>query len=219
MNLDGTAQLTFVLGRLLGQNVTLERLAPLDGTATTNHKALGSAFFGFHFRHEITRLICVCGWSPGKLADTCMTQNRHLFFSLPAARTDPNRGKALDYRVILEGLSRYQRDFLQLNRCWQAIKENKKRSPRPDVCRHRRSDQSLRKAAPSSTHFTSPPCCWQFQGLDHPRFYNTLLSGLPQHRWPSDQTVAAQQFISCTACVTSIFKTFIPHIKTSFKYK
>lgn len=54
---------------------------------------------------------------------------------LPAARTDPNRGKALDYRVILEGLSRYQRDFLQLNRCWQAIKENKKRSPRPDVCR------------------------------------------------------------------------------------
>ncbi len=62
MNLDGTAQLTFVLGRLLGQNVTLERLAPLDGTATTNHKALGGAFFGFHFRHEITRLIYVCGW-------------------------------------------------------------------------------------------------------------------------------------------------------------
>src|SRR5690606_6807029 len=133
MNLDGTAQLTFVLGRLLGQNVTLERLAPLDGTATTNHKALGGAFFGFHFRHEITRLICVCGWSPRKLTDTCMTQNRHLFFSLPAARTDPNSGKAHDYRVNLEGMSRYQRDLLHLNRCWQAITENKKRCPRPDA--------------------------------------------------------------------------------------
>ena len=62
------------------------------------------------------------GGRPWKLAGTCMTQNRHLFFSSPAARTDPNRGKALDYRVIPEKLSRYQRDFLAPNQARDEIK-------------------------------------------------------------------------------------------------
>jgi hypothetical protein len=52
MDLDRTAQVTFVLGGFLGQNVALESLATLDGTAWANAKTLLRAALGFHFWHE-----------------------------------------------------------------------------------------------------------------------------------------------------------------------
>src|SRR5690606_21275716 len=54
VNCGGTAQLTLVLGRLLGKDVALERLTPLDGPASANLKALGGAFLGFHLGHNRT---------------------------------------------------------------------------------------------------------------------------------------------------------------------
>jgi hypothetical protein len=51
MNRCGTAQLALVLSGFLGKDVALERLAALNGTATTNLETLGSAPFGFHFWH------------------------------------------------------------------------------------------------------------------------------------------------------------------------
>jgi len=51
MDLDRTAQVTFVLGGFLGQNVALERLTTLDGTAGTNAKTLLRAALGFHLWH------------------------------------------------------------------------------------------------------------------------------------------------------------------------
>lgn len=51
-----SAQLAFVLGRFFGEDVTFERLSALDGTTTPNHETLGSAPFGFHFRHVETLL-------------------------------------------------------------------------------------------------------------------------------------------------------------------
>jgi hypothetical protein len=52
MDTDSTAQLTFVLGGFLGQDVALERLTALDGTTRTDTKALFGAAFRFHFRHD-----------------------------------------------------------------------------------------------------------------------------------------------------------------------
>ena len=52
MNRCRTAQLALVLGGFFGQDVTLERLSTLDGSAAANLKALGSAFFGFHLGHD-----------------------------------------------------------------------------------------------------------------------------------------------------------------------
>jgi hypothetical protein len=51
MDLDRTAQVTFVLGGFLGQNVALESLATLDGTAWANAKTLLRAALGFHLWH------------------------------------------------------------------------------------------------------------------------------------------------------------------------
>src|SRR5690606_24977625 len=56
MHCGGTAQLTFAFGGFLGEDVALERLAPLDRPATANLKALRSAFLGFHLRHDVTLL-------------------------------------------------------------------------------------------------------------------------------------------------------------------
>jgi hypothetical protein len=47
-----TAQLTFVLGGLLGQYVTFERLTAFDGTARTDAEALFGAAFRLHFWHD-----------------------------------------------------------------------------------------------------------------------------------------------------------------------
>ena len=44
MDALGTAQLTLVLGGLLGQDVTLEGLATFDRATRTGSKALGGAF-------------------------------------------------------------------------------------------------------------------------------------------------------------------------------
>jgi hypothetical protein len=51
MNGNRSAQVTLVLGGLLGQDVTLEGLAALDGPTGTNAKTLFRAAFGFHFGH------------------------------------------------------------------------------------------------------------------------------------------------------------------------
>jgi len=47
-----TAQLTFVLGGLLGQDVTFERLTAFNGTAWTDAEALFGAAFRLHFWHN-----------------------------------------------------------------------------------------------------------------------------------------------------------------------
>src|SRR5690606_17488381 len=52
MDRSRTAQLALVLGGLLGQDVALEGLATLDGSAAANLKALGRAFLGFHLGHD-----------------------------------------------------------------------------------------------------------------------------------------------------------------------
>jgi hypothetical protein len=56
MNADGTAQVTLILGGLLRQNVTLEGLTTLNGTARTHAKALLGTALGFHLRHEKLRV-------------------------------------------------------------------------------------------------------------------------------------------------------------------
>src|SRR5690554_7703457 len=57
MHRSGTAQLALVLGCLLGKNMALERLTPLDGAATANLEALRSAFLGFHLGHDDRTLV------------------------------------------------------------------------------------------------------------------------------------------------------------------
>jgi hypothetical protein len=52
MNIDCTAQLTFVLGGFLGEDVALERLAALDGSTWAHAKTLLRAALGLHFRHN-----------------------------------------------------------------------------------------------------------------------------------------------------------------------
>src|SRR5690606_10440734 len=47
-----TAQLALVLGGFLGQDVALESLATLDGSAAANLKALRRAFLGLHLGHD-----------------------------------------------------------------------------------------------------------------------------------------------------------------------
>jgi hypothetical protein len=68
MHCGRTAQLAFGFGGFLGEDVALERLAPLDGSATTNLKTLGSAFLGFHLRHDVTLLFMKVGDCQIKLA-------------------------------------------------------------------------------------------------------------------------------------------------------
>src|SRR5690606_36235784 len=52
MNLGGGTQLTLVLGRLLGEDVALERLGTLDGATRANGEALGSTPLRFHLGHD-----------------------------------------------------------------------------------------------------------------------------------------------------------------------
>jgi heme O synthase-like polyprenyltransferase len=51
MHIHRTTQMAFVLGGLLGQNVTFEGLTALDGTTRTNAKTLFRAALRFHFGH------------------------------------------------------------------------------------------------------------------------------------------------------------------------
>jgi hypothetical protein len=46
-----TAQVTFIFSGLLGQDVTFEGLAALNGSTWTNAETLFSAAFGLHFWH------------------------------------------------------------------------------------------------------------------------------------------------------------------------
>jgi hypothetical protein len=48
---NGSTQVTFVLGALLGQNMTLEGLTAFDGSTWANSKALLCATFSLHFGH------------------------------------------------------------------------------------------------------------------------------------------------------------------------
>jgi hypothetical protein len=51
MDTDSTAQMAFIFGGLLGQNVTFEGLAAFNGTTWTDAKTLFSAALGLHFGH------------------------------------------------------------------------------------------------------------------------------------------------------------------------
>jgi hypothetical protein len=51
MNVHSTAQLAFVLGGFLGQDVTLEGLTALDGATGTNAEAFLRCALGLHFGH------------------------------------------------------------------------------------------------------------------------------------------------------------------------
>src|SRR5215217_2258514 len=55
---DGTAQVAFVLGRLLRQDVALERLAALDGAAGADPEPLRGALLRLHLRHDSSFLVC-----------------------------------------------------------------------------------------------------------------------------------------------------------------
>src|SRR5574340_112213 len=46
------AQLTFVLGGFLGQDMTLERLRAFDASAGADRETLGCATLGFHLGHD-----------------------------------------------------------------------------------------------------------------------------------------------------------------------
>ena len=61
MDIGCAAQLTFGLGGLLGQDVALERLAPLDGAPRANAEPLGRALLGLHFGHDCSFLIAPAG--------------------------------------------------------------------------------------------------------------------------------------------------------------
>jgi hypothetical protein len=51
MHIHCTAQMAFVFGGLLGQDVTFEGLAAFNGTTWTDAEALFSAALGLHFGH------------------------------------------------------------------------------------------------------------------------------------------------------------------------
>jgi len=55
MHREGSTQLTLVLGRAFGQDVTLGGVRTLDRPASASLKALGSRFFGLHFGHLMLR--------------------------------------------------------------------------------------------------------------------------------------------------------------------
>jgi hypothetical protein len=55
---DSTTQLAFILGGLLGQDVTFEGLTALDGATWTDAEALFSAALGLHFGHVNAPLRC-----------------------------------------------------------------------------------------------------------------------------------------------------------------
>src|SRR5690242_8149030 len=60
--------MTLVLRGLLREDVALEGLTALDGTARTHHEALRSALLGFHLRHdEQLRLLDGDGCAAGKM--------------------------------------------------------------------------------------------------------------------------------------------------------
>jgi hypothetical protein len=83
MDIHSTAQLAFILGSFLCQDVTLEGLTALDGSARTYAKALFGAALRLHFRHDN---ICpldssdfnmIAGGNSSLRLDACS----HLFYS------------------------------------------------------------------------------------------------------------------------------------------
>jgi len=72
-----TAQLTFVLGGLLGQDVALERLTAFNGTTRTDAEALFGAAFRLHFWHDTIcpsgqlHFLMIAGGSNALLFDAC----------------------------------------------------------------------------------------------------------------------------------------------------
>jgi hypothetical protein len=55
---DSTTQLAFILGGLLGQDVTFEGLTALDGATWTDAEALFRAALGLHFGHVSAPFHC-----------------------------------------------------------------------------------------------------------------------------------------------------------------
>jgi hypothetical protein len=59
MNTGGTAQMAFIFGGLLGQNVTFEGLAAFNGSTWTDAEAFLRRALGLHFGH-INAPSCLC---------------------------------------------------------------------------------------------------------------------------------------------------------------
>jgi hypothetical protein len=96
MDAGRTTQLTLGLGRLFGQNVTLEGLAALDGSARTHTKALFGAAFRFHFWHDtqlsartVSIFYMIAGGNTSLRLDACT----HLFDSEIAFAAFENQGR------------------------------------------------------------------------------------------------------------------------------
>src|SRR3954471_16288307 len=61
MDAGRAAQVALVLGRLLRQDVALERLAALDGAARADPEPLRGALLGLHLRHDFSSFfVCSC---------------------------------------------------------------------------------------------------------------------------------------------------------------
>src|SRR5512132_2202830 len=61
---DGAAQVAFVLGRLLRQDVALERLAALDGAARADPEPLRGALLRLHLGHDSSFVVDCCRQAP-----------------------------------------------------------------------------------------------------------------------------------------------------------
>jgi hypothetical protein len=83
MDIHGAAQLAFILGGFLRQNVTLEGLTAFDGSARTYAKALFGAALRLHFRHsnicpsDSSGFNMIAGGNTSLRLDACS----HLFYS------------------------------------------------------------------------------------------------------------------------------------------
>jgi hypothetical protein len=79
MNGHTAPQVAFILGRLLGQNVTLESLTAFNGAPWANSKALFSAAFCFHFGHLL--LLFECAREAFAKLNATLLAPRHLLFA------------------------------------------------------------------------------------------------------------------------------------------
>jgi len=100
MDSHGAAQLTFVLGGFLGQDVTFERLTAFNGTTWTDAEALFGAAFRLHFWHDTIcpygqlHFLMIAGGSESLLFDACS----HLLATARAAAFAVSRKSTATYR-------------------------------------------------------------------------------------------------------------------------
>ncbi|GAA0526520.1 hypothetical protein GCM10009097_50090 [Pigmentiphaga daeguensis] len=77
--------------------MALERLAPLDGTATADLKALGGAFLGLHLRHDCFLYVYMLTGAGDILPD--LTTRIHLFYLLRVPAAHRRRGFYPAWRI------------------------------------------------------------------------------------------------------------------------